>query len=61
MWPYLIGGVIGGIITAAVADHRGRNAWGWFFYGFAFGFIVPLIVLFCLPKKQIPVEEETRI
>ncbi|MFO7821134.1 MAG: DUF4339 domain-containing protein [Lentisphaeria bacterium] len=40
-------GIICGIISAIVANSKGRSAVGWFFLGFFFGFI-GLIIICCL-------------
>ena len=43
----LIAGLVCGIIAAAIASSKGRNAVGWFFIGFLFG-IIPVIIVACL-------------
>ncbi len=33
MWWALLFGLIGAVIVAMIADHKGRNAMGWFLFG----------------------------
>ena len=49
---YVIMGLIGGVICALIANHKGRNAVGWFFFGFFLPLVAVIVSLVVSNKKE---------
>lgn len=62
----LLVGTVLGVITAAIASHKGRNVVGWFFIGLALGFLLSIIgaiiaLAIILPSKNLRLEREQQM
>ena len=60
IWLELLLILFGGVIVAIIAQHRGRNVYGWFFLG-VFFFCLAFILVLVLPDLKEQNEREQRL